>query len=181
MYAPDVLLTIAEYTERDYDSDTQQDLLRTVVCVGVAPTVGSVSVYSVYSGWTGSMLFEVTGVEPDDLFGFSTAGVDDITGDGKPDLIVHAGAHDAMGDIVDTRAYVFSGAPNANASLLYTFTASDPIIPPPPTGDDGTLDQLRLVIGNFGQENATLADGDLNGDGVVDSLDLAWLVHLVLK
>lgn len=99
----------------------------------------------VYSGATGSLLYSLVSPNPELMgyFGLAVAGVDDLDGDGRGELLVGAGREDDGG-----RAYIFSGATGA---LLRTLTSPNPV-----------------TVGSFGGAVATLPDVD--GDGFSDLL-----------
>ncbi|MCI0405711.1 MAG: integrin alpha [candidate division Zixibacteria bacterium] len=91
----------------------------------------------VYSGADCSVIYEKTGVNNGDAFGWSVAGAGDVNGDGTPDFIVGA-IQDGTGN---GKAYVYSGL---NGNLLYEKT--------------GAANQNR-----FG--NSVDGVGDVNSDG----------------
>jgi len=113
-------------------------------------------------------------VAGDTLFGLFTALGNDVDNDGEADLVVHAG-FDSTGDgeLDSTRGYMFSGA---DGSLLYTFTTDDEPDPPNNPGDTDGVDLIEIILFNYGMEDATADDGDLNDDGRVDATDLALAV-----
>src|SRR3990172_601415 len=95
----------------------------------------------VYSGATGSLLYQKNGAADYDLFGSSAAGAGDVNGDGKPDFIIGARTATVGGLISAGAAYVYSGATGA---LLYRVNGS------------GAYDNLGCSVAGV---------GDLNGDG----------------
>src|SRR5690606_16999294 len=103
----------------------------------------------VYSGATGALLYALASPHAgyQSWFGFAVAGVPDLDGDGRGDLLISAPAesHAAQND---GRAYVFSGA---TGDLLHTLTSPNP-----------------FSGGNFGGAVAGL--DDLDGDGRGDLL-----------
>ena len=108
-----------------------------------------------YSGATGALLNTLEspnperGANPDSasFFGFSVAGIDDVDGDGRGDLLI--GAQRENGGAEDAgRAYLFSGATGA---VLFTLEPTRP-----------------EAIGQFGDAVTGVADTD--GDGVADLL-----------
>jgi hypothetical protein len=98
---------------------------------------------SLYSGQDGSRLWSRAGFEAGDWLGSGAGMVDDLNGDGQPDVV--AAARRANG--LNGEAYVFSGADGA---VVHTFTPSEP-------GGFAT----------YGQFFARGA-GDTSGDGVED-------------
>ena len=99
----------------------------------------------VFSGKDGQLLYTLQAPEQDAGagFGFSTAALGDLTGDGVPELLIGAPAQGGSG-----RAYIFNGQ---DASLLHVLS------PPSPPGRDA-----------FGWSGA--GAGDLNKDGIPDLL-----------
>ena len=88
----------------------------------------------------------LTGEAAGALFGFSVAGVEDVSGDGYVDLFVGAYANDAGG--VDAgRAYVYYGGPGADSTPDLVLTG-------------------EAAGGEFGFSVA--GAGDVNGDGFAD-------------
>jgi hypothetical protein len=81
----------------------------------------------VYSGATGTLLFTLVSPQQqaDGTFGNSVAGVPDVNGDGKGDILVGA-PYEKVGANPDAsgRAYLFSGA---NGALLRQFAAGGPV------------------------------------------------------
>jgi hypothetical protein len=125
----------------DIDGDGASDFL------AGAPKGTGLSTFSglvrVYSGKTALPLLTLKGEVLGDDFGYSVAGLDDLDGDGKPDIAVGAPGHDGLG--TDRGAvYVFSSATGA---------------------------QLAKHVGLFDEDRLgwRVADaGDVNGDGVGD-------------
>ncbi len=102
-----------------------------------------------FSGADGTLLHELASPNPQAgvNFGGSIAGVPDVDGDGRGDLLVGASKED-MGFEEAGRAYLFSGASGAH---LYEFSSIAP-----------------EEFGRFGQDVAGVPD--LNGDGTADLL-----------
>jgi FG-GAP repeat len=84
-------------------------------------------------------------------FGSSVA-IGDLTGDGRPELVIGA-QHDASGGDAYGRLFVLQG------------TASGPQLTNPTTIDAITVSNLMVSAGSLGSE---LAIGDVNGDGFGD-------------
>lgn len=127
----------------DVDGDGGGDLL-----VGELPTdpdagLPSTGTAYVFSGATGDVLHELVSPSPSDFGAFAqaVAGVPDVDGDGRGDLLIGAPGEPGLGVI--GRAYVFSGA---GGSLLQTLAS--------PNEDGGT---------NFGF--AVAGVDDIDGDG----------------
>ncbi len=126
----------------DIDGDGYDDVL--VGAEGDGPT-GAGSVF-LYSGATGSLIFQWDGSEPDDAFGDSVGAAGDVDGDGFVDLIVGASAADAGGKTDAGIAYLYSGS---NGALIRQWE-----------GTDRRENLGRSVAGA----------GDLNRDGLDDLL-----------
>ncbi len=105
------------------------------------------SVY-VYSGANGALIHEVLSAnqQPNGLFGDAVAGMPDVNGDGRGDLLIGAPGETFNGNVGAGRAYIFSGA----TGLLIVALNS-------PSSE---------VDGAFGDSVAALPD--VNGDGVAD-------------
>lgn len=147
----------------------------------------------VYSGATGTELFDLNGVASLDDFGASVAGLPDLTGDGVPEFFVGAPNADPGGVTAAGQARVFSGA---DGSMLHDLVG-------PAQGSffgrsvagvgdvdfDGTPDLLvgaqgfvTIFSGDTGDEWLTLTNtasnfglsvadgGDLDGNGTRDVL-----------
>ena len=98
----------------------------------------------VYSGATGALIRTLEAEGANDRFGSGTAGTDDVTGDGVPDLIVGARGAGPQGR---GRVYVYSGA---------TGTLAFPPLDPIGNGASG--------LGQF----FVAGVGDVNNDGTPD-------------
>lgn len=132
----------------DLDGDGRGDILVGAPDADPGPlTPGDAGRAYVFSGATGAVLFEIASPfqETDGAFGDDVAGIQDVNGDGRGDLVIGAPEEDA-GNIDSGRVYVFSGA----TGLLLRFTVS----PNPNFG------------GQFGDAVASVPD--VNGDLVAD-------------
>lgn len=108
-----------------------------------------------FSGATGQLLvaMQSPGLETDGGFGESVAGIPDLDGDGRGDIVVGAPAENPGSSPVDCgRAYVYSGA---TGSLVWKLI--------PPVAEAG---------GNYGKSVAGMAD--ITGDGRGDIIVGAW-------
>ncbi|MBU8934523.1 MAG: FG-GAP repeat protein, partial [candidate division Zixibacteria bacterium] len=124
----------------DIDGDGKADF---IVCDHYAdPGFTNGGSAYVYSGATGSLLYQKNGHLDYDLFGSSAAGAGDVNGDGTPDFIVGA----RLADLQNSgAAYVYSGA---TGTLLYQ--------------KNGEADE------QWG--HSVSGAGDVNGDGRADFL-----------
>ncbi len=79
---------------------------------GTTPRAGRAYLFS---GATGSMLRVIGSPDPetDGTFGYTVAGVPDVTGDGRGDLLIGAPFEDHLGQEDAGRAYLYSGATGA--------------------------------------------------------------------
>jgi hypothetical protein len=98
-----------------------------------------------YSGVSGALLLELAGESSFDLFGSAVAGLEDLDGDGRGDLVVGASLSDAKGSGAGS-AYVYSGATGA---LLWTLRG------------EASGDAFGYAVADA---------GDVNGDGASDVL-----------
>jgi hypothetical protein len=108
----------------------------------------------VFSGKDGSLLLTLDDPEAQEgaRFGFSVASLDDVNGDGVPDLLVGVPKKDTDAGLEDVGlAYIFSGA---NGSLIRTLNA------PSQGGSEAN--------GRFA--TAVASGGDIDHDGVSDIL-----------
>jgi hypothetical protein len=153
----------------DADGDGQGDLLVGASLEDPYPSPIYAGRAYLFSGATGALLYTLTSPNEDLVgqFGDDVAGVPDVDGDGRGDLLVGAPEEDPGADPNENygRAYLFSGATGA---LLRTLAA--------PTD---------VTDGYFGSAVAGLPDlnGDHRGDLVVGGFivrdDLAGRFHLV--
>ncbi|MEW5875150.1 MAG: MopE-related protein, partial [Candidatus Zixiibacteriota bacterium] len=100
----------------------------------------------VYSGQTGTLLWQFDGAVANDILGFSVSGAGDVNNDGFDDVIVGARQADPGGRIDAGSAYVYSGQTGA---LLWQF--------------DGAAADDRLGSSVSGA-------GDVNNDGFDDMI-----------
>ena len=124
------------------DGDSKADYLvsapRTAVWFGLF-IHNDAGVVSLFSGASGSILNTFHGDASDDLFGEALAGGSDVTGDGRPDVLI--------------------GAPHAGGSLEYGYAELY-------DGATGALLVHHDGTGFFGHFGAAVAFvGDLTGDG----------------
>lgn len=107
----------------------------------------------VFSGATGTLLFEWEGLEPGDAMGGSVSGAGDVDGDGFADLLVGASLANANNLTNSGSVYLFAGADGA---LLYRW--------------DGEATDVY-----FGYSVSRV--NDLNGDGFSDFITGAHLTE----
>ena len=127
----------------DTDGDGLGDVL--VGARAADPGATNAGAARLYSGATGTLLFELAGESSFDLFGSAVAGLEDLDGDGRGDLVVGSYLNGAKAGGAGS-AYVYSGA---DGSLLWTLRGEA-------AGDA------------FGY--AVASAGDVNGDGACDVL-----------
>ncbi|MEW5702076.1 MAG: integrin alpha [Candidatus Zixiibacteriota bacterium] len=127
----------------DVTGDGRADFIIGAVAASPGGRWGAGSVY-VYSGLSGSLLYQKDGVAAGDNFGLSVAGAGDVNGDGYADFIIGAGYADPGGRSDAGSVYLYSGQ---NESLLYQ--------------KDGAAAGDRLG-------NSVAGVGDVNGDGKAD-------------
>ncbi len=126
----------------DVNGDGHGDVAISALGTDVNGTdTGSVQVFS---GLTGSKLYTVNGTKSKESFGFSIAGVGDVTGDGRPDFVV--------------------GAPDYESSALVPLAGRARLI------DGATGVVLNTFYGSANQRMGwcVAAAGDVNGDGKPD-------------
>ena len=143
----------------------------------------------IYSGATGDVLLHLEGETAGDEFGFSIAGLGDITDDGYGDVAIGAPVHDGRG-----RVRVVSGLSGNAVYLVEGENAGDQcgnaVARAGDVNDDGAAD---LIIGAQLHDGAAVdagriyivhntpfgpppIPGDLNDDGIVDGADLGLLL-----
>jgi hypothetical protein len=135
----------------DVDGDGRGDIVVGAPRESPSGTSGAGNAY-LFSGGTGTLLrrFQSPGREVDGSFGESVAGVPDVDGDGRGDVVIGAPAENPGSSPVDCgRAYIYSGATGA---LLWKLLPSIP-----------------QANGNFGCRVAGIPDvtGDSRGDVIV--------------
>ena len=101
----------------DADGDGKMDILIGASDWGTPTSLRRGRVY-LYSGATRQLIRTHEGEHTGDIFGWAVAGVPDVNGDGRGDLIVGARDYDPPGLVNAGRVYVFSGA---NGQVLHTF------------------------------------------------------------
>jgi len=128
----------------DVNGDGRADVIVGVpyAYAGPTPTFRAGCAF-IFSGANGQPLFRLRSGSPD-LFGYSVAGVGDVTGDGVPDVVVGAPGASPGGRSQAGSAYTFSGKDGALVRRL-----------------DGT------VYGGY-LGNCVAGAGDVNADGVRD-------------
>ncbi|HJP01343.1 MAG TPA: FG-GAP-like repeat-containing protein [Planctomycetota bacterium] len=173
----------------DVDSDGVADLACGAPRYFVyLPDMGKVSVYS---GATASLLYSLEGHTEGMEFGWSIAGMGDVTGDGRSDVVIGARGHGSLHCWDDGRVDLVSGS---NGSLLQRWEGScDSMLgcSVAPVGDvnqDGVTDviageamrnRFHIYSAADGDTLLTHADttnmgwavtggGDVNGDGYPD-------------
>ncbi|MCH8967880.1 MAG: choice-of-anchor D domain-containing protein [Planctomycetes bacterium] len=143
-------------SSHDYNDDGVDDVL---ACAGDDSTdTGPKRVYCL-NGLTGVSLWETPLGGP----GFAVIGVEDFTGDGKPDVV--AGASNEM----ETQGRVY-GINGASGSIEWTFITSGSSVWALQQVDDFTSDGVRDVIigdfsGNFHGLDATDGSSEYSGGG----------------
>ncbi len=152
-------LGLAVASAGDVNGDGFGDLLVGAPGFESGPTVqGRASVYLGRSDFStataGTASWTATGIQPDDEFGFSVAGLGDVNGDGYGDIVVGAGFHDGNGGgSGDHHGKVYGYFGNAAFS---TATAS-------------AVAWSRVETqGGAQYGRAVGAAGDFNGDGFAD-------------
>ncbi len=125
----------------DLDGDGRGDVI--VGSLGADDAGADAGRAYVFAGRDGSTLLVLDGLAGGDRFGYAVAGVGDVDGDGRGDVLVGAPGHDGGGDEAGA-AFVFSGA---DGSVLHTFVGGT-------AGDE------------FGY--AVAGAGDVDGDGTPD-------------
>jgi FG-GAP repeat len=133
----------------DVDGDGFDDLIVGAYQADPGGRLSAGSAY-VYSGATGSLLWQFDGQTAYDFLGVSVSDAGDVDGDGFDDLIVGAFGANPGGRLNAGSAYVYSGA---TGSLLWQF--------------DGQAAEDRMGISVSGA-------GDVDGDGFDDLIVGAW-------
>jgi len=101
----------------DMDSDGRGDLLLPAHRGDGKAGVDSGIVY-VRSGATGKLLFTFEGEAAGDYLGWGVAGIDDVNGDGRGDLLLGAYPHSEPGKTEAGRAYVYTQGLTADTAYL---------------------------------------------------------------
>jgi len=123
----------------DVNGDGKADFI-----IGAYGTTGAAGSAYVYSGATGSLLYQKNGAAADDRLGRSVASAGDVNGDGNTDFIVGAAFANPGGLSNAGSAYVYSGT---DGSLLYQKNGA------------AAFDDLGESVAGA---------GDMNGDGKAD-------------
>lgn len=129
----------------DIDGDGAGELVVGATGVHLGSPVSAGGVFAL-SGSSGSEIWRRPGLTDREALGASVAVIGDITGDGVPDVVAGAPAHDRATVIQAGAAYIISGS-------------------------DGII--LHVLEGNRAQQGmgrAVCGPGDLNGDGTPDFL-----------
>ena len=106
----------------DLDGDGRAELV--VGADGKDTTLVRAGQAKVFSGSTGQLLYQKTGLKAGDLFGLHVAVVDDANGDGKRDVAVAAPRADVSAGVDAGAVSVYAGS---SGVLLYTLTGNDPM------------------------------------------------------
>ncbi len=120
-------------------SDLTGDGVNDIIVGAPNRNSGAGAVYA-YNGSSGTLLFTLDGVSSGDNFGYTVAGISDVNGDGKGDILVGAPKVNSW----TGAAYIYSGSDGTKLLTINGETAGD----------------------WFG--NAVSTTGDLNGDGKCD-------------
>lgn len=100
---------------KDLNGDGLQDILVGAPYVGAAPNARYQGEVFAFSGANGQLLYALNDPVPQSFaeFGSSAALISDLSGDGKPDIIVGAPYQDVTGVVHAGEAFLFNGATGA--------------------------------------------------------------------
>jgi len=177
----------------DVDGDGKADFIISAPVASPGGRKDAGSAY-VYSGADGLLLIQKDGAAAFDYLGSSVAGAGDVDGDGVPDFIIAAsfadsGVHEEAGS-----AYLYSGATGlllfqkdgvSSAEHLGSSVAgagdvdgngkADFIIGAPAADPGGLSDAGSAFV--YGLPGCVATIGDMNGDGMLTSLDVVLLLN----
>ena len=178
----------------DVNNDGTPDVI--VGALQLLPDPDSGQAY-VYSGQTGDLLWTFTGEGVHEYFGVSVSGAGDVNKDGFDDVIVGAPCNSAGGWDAG-RAYCYSGL---RGGLLCTFTGDaadnhfghsvsgagdvnndgfDEVIVGAPYNNAGGAGAGRAYVYACQVQEPYIC-GDVNGDEVINSADVVYLINYLFK
>jgi hypothetical protein len=177
----------------DVNGDGKADFIVGAAGVDSAGFFDVGSVY-VYSGATGTLLFQKNGAAAYDNFGHSVAGAGDVDGNGRSDFIIGAPSNNSAFADEAGSAYVYSGATGA---LLFqkNGAAGDLLGNSVAGGGDVNGDgRADFIVGAFFADPGGLVDagsafiyslpcaatkGDMNGDSTFTATDVMLMLDCV--